>query len=325
MPTVMSALCVAAKFITRWVMPAASTAPPMKTLNGVAFIDEAGEKGFIRNLDPQRDHKIGLLGALVFPEQRLEEFRTAFAAPFEQFKIEGGPQLTKLHITEAFKPGNEDLRPMAVEVRDAIFELLRSKQVPIIYCARRMRLLREGHERLEKLKAQAKAARTATHIVIPERPSPDRVEQDLMIGLALRLDAFAEDAKLSKIELVTDDMDLPILAGLKESADRTRVVSSSQTIIKAFDLKAQKKVQGTITIAVQNPPFELDTKHLGSLDIIGKIDPLVFATDAVVNALNDHLSSLMHDQRLNAPSSIADWVLQDRVYGVLDDALEDIL
>jgi hypothetical protein len=61
------------------------------------------------------------------------------------------------------------------------------------------------------------------------------------------------------------------------------------------------------------------------LAIVGKIDPLVFATDLVVNALSDHLNSLKPDQRLNAPSSIAGWILQDRVYGVLDGALEDIL
>ena len=96
-------------------------------------------------------------------------------------------------------------------------------------------------------------------------------------------------------------------------------------MIKAFDLNARKQVQGKITFTVPNPPFELDAKHLGALDILGKVDPLVFATDTVVNALNDHLSSLAPDQRLNAPSSIAGWVLEDRVYGVMDDALEDIL
>jgi hypothetical protein len=307
------------------IAPTAGTALPMNVINGVAFIDEAGEKGFIRNLDPQRDHEIGVLGALVFPEQRLEEFRTEFSHPFERFKTEGGERLKKLHIVEAFKPGNEDLRPMAIEVRDAIFELLRSKQVPIVYCARRMRSLREAHERLEKLKAEAKAARQATHIAIRDRPSTDRVEQDLMIGLALRLDAFAEDAKLNQIDLMTDDMDLPILAGLTESANRTRSISSSQKVIKAFDLNDRRQVEGTISFTVPNPPFELDTKHLGALGILGKVDPLVFATDTVVNALNDHLSSLAPDQRLNAPSSIAGWALQDRVYGVMDDALEDIL
>jgi hypothetical protein len=297
----------------------------MNVPNGVAFIDEAGEKGLIRNLAPQRDDEIGLLGALVFPEPRLEEFRTAFTPPFERFRTEGGDRLKKLHITEAFRPGNEDLRPMAVEVRSAIFDLLRSKQVPIVYCARRMRLLRAAHESLESLKTQARAARKATHIAIPNRPSTDRVEQDLMTGLALRLDAFAEDAKLGKIELLTDDMDLPILNGLEESADHTRSISSSLTVIKAFDLNVRKPVQGTITFSVPDPPFELDARHLGALAIVGKIDPLVFATDLVVNALSDHLNSLKPDQRLNAPSSIAGWILQDRVYGVLDGALEDIL
>jgi hypothetical protein len=291
-------------------------------INSIAVIDEAGEKGCIRNLDAQRDHAIGLLGALVFPVHRFEEFRVAFAPPFERFKAEGA--FEKLHITEAFRPGNEHLRPMATQVRDAIFDLIRSKQLRIIYSARRMRLLRQAHERLEDLKAAAKAARRATHIAIPDRPSADRVEQDLMIGLALRLDAFAEDAKINQIELLTDDMDLPVLAGLRESADSTRSIAASVKIVKAFDLNLRQRVQGRIEFSVLNPPFELDARHLGRLDIVGKVDPLVFATDTVVNALNDHLASLPADRPLNGPSSIAGWSLQDRVYGVMDGAPEDL-
>jgi hypothetical protein len=69
----------------------------MSVINAIAFIDEAGEKGFVRNLDPQRDHAVGLVGALVFPEHRLEEFRSAFSPPFERFNAEGGVQLERLH------------------------------------------------------------------------------------------------------------------------------------------------------------------------------------------------------------------------------------
>ena len=83
-------------------------------------------------------------------------------------------------------------------------------------------------------------------------------------------------------------------------------------------------MQGKIKFSVPNPPFELDVRHLARLDIVGKVDPLVFATDAVVNALNDHLTSLPADRPLNAPSSVAGWGLQDRLYGVMDGAAEDL-
>jgi len=295
----------------------------MTVVNAVAFIDEAGEKGYVRKLDPQRDQAIGLLGALVFPEHRLDEFKATFAPPFERFKREGGAQLKKLHITEAFRPGNENLRPMATEVRNTVFDLVRSRQVPVVYCARRMRLPREAHERLEDLKNAAKAARRATHIKIPDRPSADRVEEDLMTGLALRLDEFAAAAGFAKIDLMTDDMDCPILEGLKKAVDRTRSISSSRTIVKAFDINTRQQVQGKISVSVPNPPFELDAQHLGRVEIVGKDDPLVFATDIVVNALADHLASLPSDAPLNAPSSIAGWVLGDRVWGVAVGMAED--
>ena len=295
----------------------------MTTVNAVAVIDEAGEKGYVRNLDKQRDDAIGLLGALVFPKHRLKEFRAAFAPPFERFKTEGGSHLNKLHITEAFKPGNEALRPMAVEVRNAVCDLVRSMQVPVVYCARRMRLPRETHQRVEDLKHAAKAARRATHISIPDRPSTDRVEEDLMIGLALRLDEFAAAAHFAKIELVTDDMDRPILNGLRNAVDLTRSISSSETVVKAFNRNTGQRVEGKIRFSVPNPPFELNTQHLGGVGIAGKDDPLVFATDVVVNALADHLMSLPSDRPLNAPSSIAAWNLRDGVWGVADGMAED--
>jgi hypothetical protein len=155
----------------------------MTEIKAVAFIDEAGQKGYVRNLDAARDDEIGLLGSLIFPVARLEEYRTAFAVPFERFKSEGGSRFEILHITEAFRPGNESLRPMAVEVREVIFDLVVRMYVPIIYCARRMRLLRKWHLLTEEQKEFAKQARRATHIKIPDRPSADRVEQDLMLGL----------------------------------------------------------------------------------------------------------------------------------------------
>lgn len=297
----------------------------MSTADAVAYVDEAGEKGFVRNLTADRDSKIGLLGALVFPLPRIDEFRAAFEPHFERFKNEGGGSLKKLHITEAFRPGNEHLRPMAVEVRSAIFDQVRVKSVPVIYTARRMRLLRKSHALLEELKAQAGSTRRSKHIAIPNRPSGDRIEGDLIKGLTLLLDTFSIDCCLAQIDVATDDMDLPIAIGLNESMDQTRSISFAQTTVKAFNLNTRKPVTGTITVSVPNSPFELDVKHVGDLVVVGKDDPLVFATDVVVNALNDHLVSLVDAAPLNAPSSVKNWTLEDRVWGTRDDAIEDII
>jgi hypothetical protein len=320
----LSTLCAALRLCKTRSRKDKAQEPTNSLVKAVGFLDEAGEKGLIRNLKQDRDKTIALLGALVFPLNRIDEFRQAFAPLFDRFKKEGGSQLKKLHIAEAFAPGNENLRPMATEVRGAVFDLIRSKQVPIIYVARRMKLLREAHVRLEALKAQALTTRRATHISMPNRLSLDRIEQDLMTGLALRLDAFAEDAKIDLIDLATDQIDIPISLALKESVDQTRSISLSQKIVKAYDLNKRKPVQGSITMSVKNPPFELDVRRVGSLKVVGKDDPLTFAIDVIVNALNDHLSALNANEPLNAPSSIAGWALEDRVRGVADGMAEDL-
>jgi hypothetical protein len=85
-----------------------------------------------------------------------------------------------------------------------------------------MKILREPHDRLAALKEQNKLSRKGIHISIPDRPSTDRIEHDLITGLTVRLDAFAEDAKIEMIDLATDQIDLPIVAELEESMDETR-------------------------------------------------------------------------------------------------------
>ena len=296
----------------------------MSQRKAVAFIDEAGEKGFVRNLSQNRDNEFGLLCSLLIPLDRIGEFRAAFEPPFERFKREGGAKLEKLHITEAFKPGNENLRPMATEVRQQIMDMIRVMDVPVIYTARRMKLLREAHNRLEQMKNQAKASRRNKSIAIPDRPSDARIEHDLITGLTLRLDALAQDMGLAMIDLATDQIDLPVSLGIEESIDKTRSISFSKNVVKAFDLHARKPVEGSIEITVTGAPFELDVKRVGTLTILGKDDPLIFATDVITNALNDHLSSLGPDQPLNAPSSVMGWSLGDRVWGGMHGAAEDL-
>jgi hypothetical protein len=295
----------------------------MTKRNAIAFIDEAGEKGLIRNLQEDRDEKIGLLSSLICPTDRIDEFRAAFAPAFDRFKAEGGAQLEKTHITEAFKPGNESLREMAAEVRKEILKVILRENVPIIYCARRMRLLREAGEGIDDLRKRAKESRRATHIAVPARPSTARVEHDLFTGLVLRLDAFAQDFNLGLIELATDEIDLPVALGIAQSIDETRSLSSSVTTVKAYDLITKKPVQKALTVTV-SAPFELDVKHIGKLAVVGKDDPLVFAADVIANSLNEHLLSLSNTSPLNAPSSIKGWAFEARVIGVLEDALEDL-
>ena len=293
----------------------------MSATNMVAYVDEAGEKGLVRNLMPHRDSKVALLSALLFPLPEIDQFRAVFEPLFTRFKNEGGARFEKVHIAAAYQPGNEDLRPMADEVRAGIFQQLSDKRVPIIYAARRLRVLREGYEATQKaiahaeqISAQARAGRPK-RIEIPKRPSDERIEQDLVSSLTLLLDAYADDFGITQIDLATDQMDLPIAAGLTERMSAMRSISFSQTVVKTYDLTVHQPSQRTITFKVNDSPFPLDVKHLCELIVVGKDDPLVFAADAVVNALNDHLLSLPADAPVNATSSIQNWTLQNRVWG----------
>ena len=46
----------------------------------LAFVDEAGARGFSRKLPSARDHEVALMCALLFPAKRIEEFRSSHAA-----------------------------------------------------------------------------------------------------------------------------------------------------------------------------------------------------------------------------------------------------
>jgi hypothetical protein len=122
---------IASAKLGRTIARAARRFSKMSTADIIAYVDEAGKKGFIRNLTADRDPKVALFAALLFPGSRINELHAAFEPAFTRFKNEGGARLEKLHITEAYKPANEDLRPMAEEVRDEIVQLTDEMDAPI--------------------------------------------------------------------------------------------------------------------------------------------------------------------------------------------------
>ena len=83
-----------------------------------------------------------------------------------------------------------------------------------------------------------------------------------------------------------------------------------------------KRVEGTIAFHA-SAPFRVDTKFIGGIHVVGKAHPLVLAADIVTNHLAHHLRQLPGDAPLNAPSSVKGWVLQNRVWGVMENASED--
>ena len=273
----------------------------------LAFVDESGARGYSRKLTPARDHELGLVCALLVPAPRVEEFRDVFRPGYQQF-VDAMPDGAKLHITDAFASGNERWAAVAESVRADFHGLIRRLEIPVVYDARRLAVERDAHELREGLVPRANAARRSP-IRIPDRPSQATVEDQLMLGLALKLDAFCEDAGRRKIDLMFDELDAKVAKRHDNAVNRTRNIGRATHRVKGWNLLTKSPVEGEISFQA-DAPFSSHTRILGELRIAGKLDPLVLATDTVANSLYDHLVGLPAEAYLNRPQSIAGWELE---------------
>lgn len=305
--------------------PSAATLALATPADVVAYVDEAGEKGLSRRLSPGRDDGIGLFCSLAFPVDRLDEMRARFVPGHARF-LAAMPKGAKPHITDAFRPGNEAWAAVACDVRDEFFALVRELMLPVIYEARRLRVDRASHERHQTWLDEIKAAQRS-RIRVSDRPSDRRVEGSLITGLALKLDCLCEDLGRKRVDVLFDETDLADI--YQETMERLKALSVGREYTsKGYDPDAGKTVErkGKITLRVNGGAFPLDAVHLGDVRVVGKSDPLVLATDITANALLHHLrTALPPTAYLNRPESIAGWVLEDRVYGAREDAIEDII
>jgi hypothetical protein len=280
----------------------------------LAFADEAGPRGLLRDLTPATDHEISVLCTLPILVEHLDTVRTKFRPLFDRFAAEA-PTGAKLHMTEAFAPGNQAWRAVAEQVRDELFELMHQMQVISIYVARRSRVARLSFESHQSLLQNTKAKkRSGVQIVGANRPNDERVEDQLMVCLALMLDTFAEQEQRRRVDIMFDQIDAPIAARYAEALKTTRNVSSTNKTVHGWDPAKKARVSGDIVMHAE-APFPLDSRFLGEISVVGKLDPLVFAVDVVANSLWRHLGTLPESADLNGPMSVADWSLGDLVWG----------
>jgi hypothetical protein len=279
----------------------------------ITFVDEAGARGYVRNLGPASDASISVLCALPVPAQHLDLVRAEFQPLFQRF-CDAAPAGEKFHITDAFKPGNEQWGAVAVEVRREMFALMVQRQLRVVYVARRLGIARSMHELHEGIRtdAKAKAASTGTKtyaVANANRPSQDQVDDQLMIDLTLMLDGFMEIAGFKMTDLHFDEIDAPVGRRYMEKIEQTRNIGSSTRDVKARNLVTGEDEVRSISFSA-HADFELNTKRVGSIHIVGKADPLIFAVDVVANSVWRHLIALPHDADLNHASSVAGWVLE---------------
>ena len=299
--------------------PLAADPPAADTL---AFVDESGARGYSRKLTPARDHELGLVCALLVPAPRVEEFRDAFRPGYQRF-LDAMPEGAKLHITDAFASGNERWATVARSVRSEFHKLIGDLEIPVIYEARRLAVDRKSHELTEALISRAKAT-SRSPVAVSDRPSQSTVEESLLVGLSLKLDAFCEDAERQQIDLLFDALDGKVAQLYRAHIERTRNIGKSTCTVKGWNRETKSRVEAQLSCEA-HASFTLNTRFLGELVVAGKADPLVLAADIVANSLYNHLKRLSPAAPLNNPASIDGWNLEERVYGTMDNAISDNL
>lgn len=293
----------------------------------LAYIDDSGEKGLLRNLEASKDDEIALLAAIVIPEVSVESLRQVFSPPFESFKAARPHGSEKLHITDAFASNDANWIAVAGEVREAIFSLVDNHDISVIYEARRARIARESFEREQNLATSA-AQERRSGIRLNDRPSTELLEEDPMLGLVLKLNAFCEDRHFNTVDLFTDQMDSKKEHRFKQSIEKAKSLSQPATqVVRGWNPETQAPVLRTIQFKLHYASGKTledrNAAHLGKLEVVGKDDPFVFAADVVANALRHHLAGLPQNAPINGPASIVTLRLGARVWGVRDGAIED--
>ena len=279
----------------------------------ITFVDEAGLGGLERNLKLAQDHEIGLMCALPIPLEHVEYARSR-VSPFYKMFCAAAPPGAKLHITDAFAPGNDKWRVAAEAARDGIFAVMHETHLRVVFAARRGRLARENHTQFSQLQAEAKRAaqtREPSKFAVPgrNRPSDKIVLDQVMVDLSLLLDGFMETAERRISDLYFDQIDSPLAERYSRMIERTRNISFRRHEVKARNLETGKDEFRVIEMKAQ-ADFRLNAIHVGKIVVVGKADPLVFAVDVTANSLWRHLKTLPAEAPLNAASSLAAWPLE---------------
>ena len=118
-------------------------------------------------------------------------------------------------------PGTKPWRTAAEQVRYELFSMMHASRLVVVYVARRAALARVMYEAGQTVRVDAKSKKLSkVKIVGANRPNDLRIEDDVMISLALMLDAFAEHERRKRVDIRFDQTDGP-------SSSATKVRSKS--------------------------------------------------------------------------------------------------
>jgi hypothetical protein len=289
-----------------------------------AYIDESGAKGFV---NAARPGEFGLLLAVVVRSVDETELRRKLDPAFQTFvrALHAG---MKVHITDAIASGDAALQATAVATRDAFLRTANDAPLAIIYEAISATRFARRRDDPKALAAGAKATRrldvrTTTH------PHRDRLDEELFVGLCVKIDEYAKESTLMHVGLVSDILDGAIKDAYQQTLDDARDADDSVENVKGYDLASKRQVTATVRIKIEAPAgsgFEPAVTRLGEVAVETVPDPLLLLADILANGLRHHLAQRSVDiDPLNAPASVAGWPLESKVWGVMDNYIMDTL
>lgn len=308
--------------MSQGIEAAPEPAPEPAVADVIAFVDESGPRGRLRDLTPDKDDGVSVLCALPIRAEHVERAREAIRPAYEMF-ASAAPPGAKLHIVDAFKPENAAWGAVAHRVRTDLFRFFVEARLQIVYAARRLRIARQTFEAQEAMRQglrDARAARGPSNIRISgnNQAGGEQVDDRLLKDLTWIIDTFMEIEGFKRADFhfdeITDtavDRFQRLIQDLRETGDRERT-TTFRDLSKSETLSRSVRVT---TTCISHPGLKLNVQRVGEIKKVGKTDPLIFAVDVVTNHLWRHLSSLPPTADLNDAGALVNWPLARIVAG----------
>ena len=274
-----------------------------------AFIDEAGAKGYIKDLPSNRDTEVAIMAALLVDQNDHPAIEAAFRPGYQQFVNAAGSGT--LHFTEAFLDPNGAWATTARQVRQDFFALLLQYKIPIIYSVIRVDAKRAEHqERTDLIQQLTQERRSAIEVKPPIDDST--LETDTFQDLLVKVGTFAEDED-AEIDVRLDETSSGVLRSFRRAGEDLKDLGQMVITPTGYDREAGKPVKGATGKFTLSSSFPVEVTTIKTITVASKTDPLVLAIDGIVNSLNHHLGKLPPDADLETRVSLKGWVLEPLV------------
>lgn len=279
-------------------------------------LDESLAKG-TASREENFDGELGVIAGYFVRGKNIQQTRQALEAIRSSFPIS---ENKKHHVTDATTSEQQ-------RARQAIFDYLDDRELPLIYEALYVQGLHNDNKRTNELMQQARENRRS-NVSIPWRPENERllsVAFDNVFGksVAYALDHFDSNINIS---VITDTLDETILDEFRQRAtDFLAMGEPKETQIRAYD---REKSEPRMLTGRSSMTGDLDsfTRRLRNVtySIVQEDSGLTFATDVLANSIGYQLTQNAKAKGkidLNSRAAIAGHRLEHYFYGVTEGTI----